>query len=89
MEEVVNDPALFRDGDAYFTGVWRQAETAVRAGLEEEAVRAALETLARDEVVREEDGRWVFTVELMRRWVVWRWGSDGAWGRERHARSNP
>jgi hypothetical protein len=31
-----------------------------------------LETLARHDVVMEADGRWQFTVELMRRWVAQR-----------------
>lgn len=36
-------------------------------------IEAALETLARHDVIKEEDdGRWHFTVELMRRWVLQR-----------------
>jgi hypothetical protein len=27
VEAVINTPEFYRDGDAYFTGVWRQAET--------------------------------------------------------------
>jgi DNA-binding IclR family transcriptional regulator len=41
-----------------------------RTGIDRLAVEAALETLARHDVVAEEDGRWRFTVELMRRWVL-------------------
>jgi len=95
IEAVINAAEFYRDGDAYFTGVWRQAETSepsgqtavLRAlartetgmsteeiihhiGLAPEDVGDALETLARHDVVMEEDGRWKFTVELMRRWVM-------------------
>jgi len=110
VEAVVNAPEFYRDGDAYFTGVWRQAETsdppeqtavlralaAKSAALGEfgygeatygsvrlmtaveiahqtklalEKVERALETLAQHDVVMETEGRWQFTVELMRRWV--------------------
>jgi AAA+ ATPase superfamily predicted ATPase len=97
VEAVIGAPEFYRDGDAYFTGVWRQAETseppgqtatlhvlarseagipleeiARHTGLALEEVRSALETLMRHDVVMEEDGRWQFTVELMRRWVAQR-----------------
>jgi hypothetical protein len=97
VEAVISAPEFFRDGNAYFTGVWRQAETseppgqtvvlralvrseagmpakeiAHQAGLALEDVGRALETLARHDVVMEADGRWQFTVELMRRWVAQR-----------------
>ena len=100
VEAVIAAQEFFRDGDAYFTGVWVQAErseppgqTAVlralaqlvtnddgrRTNVEEiarvagcapEVVQRALETLARHDVVTQENGRWRFTVELMRRWVA-------------------
>jgi predicted Rossmann fold nucleotide-binding protein DprA/Smf involved in DNA uptake len=95
VEAVINAPEFFRDGNAYFTGVWVQAEKsepagqtqmlrtlaesetgksaeelARQAGLTLEEVHAALETLARHDVVKKENDRWQFTVELMRRWVV-------------------
>jgi hypothetical protein len=95
VEAVIRTREFYRDGDAYFTGVWWQAETseppgqtvvlralaqsevgmpaeevARQAGLALEEVGRALETLARHDVVMEEDGRWQFTVELMRRWVA-------------------
>jgi len=110
VEAVITAPEFYRDGDAYFTGVWQQAETSeppgqtvvlhaltkpavygevrygqviyggVRpmtaeeitngAGLAPEEVGRALETLAQHDVVMEKDGRWQFTVELMRRWVA-------------------
>jgi len=96
VEAVIRAHEFYRDGDAYFTGVWRQAETskppgqtavlrtlaqseigmsveeiARQAGLVPEEVGRALETLARHDVVMmEADGRWQFTVELMRRWVT-------------------
>jgi len=101
-EAVITAREFYRDGDAYFTGVWRQAETseppgqtavlralaaketrffgknlvssqveiARQAGLTPKEVERALETLARHDVVMEKDGRWQFTVELMRRWVA-------------------
>jgi AAA+ ATPase superfamily predicted ATPase len=97
VEAVIGAPEFYRDGDAYFTGVWRQAETGEppeqtaalcalarseagipleeitrHTGLALEEVRSALETLVRHDVVMDEDGRWQFTVELMRRWVAQR-----------------
>jgi hypothetical protein len=49
----------------------------LQAGVQEQA-RAALETLTQHDVVgQREDGRYAFTVELMRRWVVRR---RGWWG---------
>jgi hypothetical protein len=48
-------------------------EIASQSGLSLSAARAALETLRRHDVVEEVEGRWRFTVELMRRWVsAWR-----------------
>jgi len=100
VEAVINAPEFYRDGDAYFTGVWRQAETSEPPG-QTAVLRAlvnlpessdlpeswelagrwrALETLARHDVVMEEDGRWQFTVELMRRWVARR--GSGEWRTE-------
>jgi hypothetical protein len=95
VEAVIGAPEFYRDGDAYFTGVWRQAEaspppgqTAVlralacseagtpigdcadQAGLAPEEVSGALDTLKRHDVAMDADGRWRFTVELMRRWVA-------------------
>jgi hypothetical protein len=97
VEAVIGTPEFYRDGDAYFTGVWRQAKTseppgqtavlrtlarseagmpleeiARQAGLASEEVGRALETLAQHDVVMEIDGRWQFTVELMRRWAAQR-----------------
>lgn len=118
VEAVIATPEFYRDGDAYFTGVWVQAErseppgqTAVlrvlakptkfgsgtkygrgvygggqhttteeiaqETGLALENVQRALETLARHDVVMQEDGRWKFTVELMRRWVAQSVKDDG------------
>ncbi len=99
VEAVIGAPEFFRVSDAYFTGVWRQAEngqppgqTAVlralahaetgmrnkeiadQAGLASEQVKGVLDTLKRHDVVMEENGRWRFTVELMRCWVV---GKEG------------
>jgi hypothetical protein len=95
VEAVIGAPEFYRDGDAYFTGVWRQAETSQPPGqtavlrmlasseaglsledltgqssLSDQAARDALETLKRHDVVTQRDGRWRFTVELMRHWVA-------------------
>ncbi|MFP4440539.1 MAG: ATP-binding protein, partial [Chloroflexaceae bacterium] len=40
------------------------------AGLEPEPARAALDMLEQHDVVAQHDGRYGYTVELMRRWVV-------------------
>jgi hypothetical protein len=99
VEAVIGATEFFRAGDAYFTGVWRQAETGPPPGqtavlralahteagmtgqeiareveLTSEQVKQALDTLKRHDVMIEEDGRWRFTVELMRRWVA---GKEG------------
>ncbi len=44
VEAVINVPEFYRDGDAYFTGVWRQAETSEPPGQ-----MAVLGVLARSE----------------------------------------
>ncbi len=94
---VVGAAEFYRDGDAYFTGIWGQTEKSALptqtevlrvlaqadAGMTEkeiargaqltsEETRRALDTLARHDVIRETDGHWQFTVELMRRWVAQR-----------------
>ena len=95
VDAVMNSPEFFRDGDAYFSGVWAQArdgeaaeqhkvlqalatsETGLSTGelhqksaLPQERLLAALQVLQRHDVVRELEGKWQFTVELMRRWVA-------------------
>lgn len=95
VEAVVGAPELFRDGLAYFQGVWAQAESdaapgqpailralarsdggltpedlAAAARLSLDAVQRGLDVLKQHDVVAEQDGRWRFTVELMRRWVL-------------------
>jgi hypothetical protein len=102
VEAIIDAPEFYRDGDAYFSGVWRQAETTeppeqtavlhtlahtsptLRGGLEgkvveeiaretelaPEAVKRALETLARHDIVMKTDDRWQLTVELMCRWIA-------------------
>lgn len=95
VQAVIQAPDFFRDGNAYFTGVWIQAkesdpptqitvlqalapsETGLsldkliqKTELSGEEVKYALESLKRHDVVKEEDGRWRFTVELMRRWMA-------------------
>jgi hypothetical protein len=46
------------------------AELAAATGMEPEQIRAALATLRHHDVVAEQEGRYHYTVELMRRWVV-------------------
>jgi hypothetical protein len=99
VEAVMTAPEFFRDGNAYFTGVWMQAEKSEPAGqtavlrvlarltegegrttevgeiteqaqLSLEQTQRALDALARHDVVMQENMRWRFTVELMRRWVA-------------------
>jgi hypothetical protein len=53
-------------------------DLAARVRYPEPIVQAALETLERHDVVVQREGRWTFTVELMRRWVATRHpGSSG------------
>jgi hypothetical protein len=95
VEQVINAPEFDRDGHAYFSGVWWQAEYSdqggqldvLRAlaphtaglplgevvsatGLEPEQAIEAIKKLCDHDVVIERDGRYVYTVELMRRWVL-------------------
>lgn len=92
---MIGAPKFYRDGDTYFSGVWRQAEQggaegqrailralaphpaglsldelAQDSGLTEEQARRALQALSDHDVLTERDGRYVYTVELMRRWVA-------------------
>lgn len=104
VQAVIGAPEFYRDGDAYFTGVWRQAEKSGPGGQIEvlrvlaehpegltigqmttipeagnsascrsfqEGLPGILDALRRhDVIVQADDGRWQFTVELMRRWVA-------------------
>jgi hypothetical protein len=97
VEAVINAPEFYRDGNAYFNGVWVQAETseptgqvdilkalshtslslsaiANKTGLSLEQAQAVLETLKRHDVIEQRDEHYVYTVELMRRWVERREG---------------
>ncbi len=82
VETIINAPEFFRDGDAYFTGVWRQAEfspppgqTAALRQLASGATpqgedKAALEALRRHDVLRQTTtGAWEYTVPLLQQWV--------------------
>lgn len=92
LESVVNSPEFYCDGDAYFAGIWRQAEVSQPRGqleilcklccaklsqsqlaeetnLSIEMTQAALATLERHDVIKQENARYTYTVELMRRWV--------------------
>ena len=100
VETAIDSPEFYQDGNAYFNGVWVQAENsepagqiailkalshtglsfteiAVRTDLDPRQVQAALETLTRHDVVKQEkNGQYVYTVELMRRWVARRIGGQ-------------
>ncbi|MFP4436340.1 MAG: hypothetical protein ACLFVO_03760 [Chloroflexaceae bacterium] len=53
------------------------AELAAATAMEPEQVRAALETLRHHDVVAEQEERYHYTVELMRRWVARRMRDEG------------
>lgn len=99
VQAVINTPEFYRDGNAYFNGVWVQAEnteparqTAIlkafihrglsitemgeKTALSLKQIQAALETLQRHDVVKQHNGQYVYTVELMRRWVARRTGES-------------
>jgi hypothetical protein len=83
---VVSSAAFYEQGSYYFTGVWSQAEHSRPPGQTDvlralapypdglalpDADEEALKALEHHDVLRrEEDGRWRFTVELLRRWVA-------------------
>ncbi len=93
IQAVINTPEFYRDGNAYFNGVWVQAENSEPAGqtaileavchaglslteiaqktaLSPSQVQSALETLQRHDVVKQQGRQYVYTVELMSRWVA-------------------
>lgn len=96
LEAVLAAPHFFRDGDAYFSGIWDQAERSAPSGqpailralaphaagltrtqltaelpLASATLDEALTKLsAHDVIIAADDGRYRFTVELMRRWVL-------------------
>lgn len=92
VEEIINAPDFYSDGNAYFTGIWMQAENSLPARQQEilrklcseelsqeqlaektnfslSEVGKALEILLEHDVIRERNGCYGYTVELMRRWV--------------------
>ncbi|MEH2005509.1 ATP-binding protein [Nostoc sp.] len=97
VEAIINTPEFYRDGNAYFNGIWVQAENSEpreqiavlkvliytslsltdivnQTNLDLSQVQAALETLQRHDVIKQENGQYAYTVELMRRWVAQRRG---------------
>lgn len=95
VQAVIDTPEFYRDGNAYFNGVWVQAENseppgqmailealcqvglsiteiAEKTGLSCDTVQSALSTLQNHDVVKQQNGQYVYTVELMRRWVAQR-----------------
>lgn len=95
VEAIINAPEFYRDGNAYFNGVWVQAEisepphqTTILEALSHRSlslteiieqtvlnfnqVQEALSILENHDVVMLQHGQYVYTVELMRRWVAQR-----------------
>jgi AAA+ ATPase superfamily predicted ATPase len=95
VEAVVKSPEFYEEGNAYFQGVWEQAEKSQpeeqlailqqlarqpltiaelveTTPLSPEQVTGAIATLERHDVIAQQDGRYDYTVELMRRWVSFR-----------------
>jgi hypothetical protein len=95
---IIESSELFKDGFAYFDGVWAHArdsepprqtellqhlcqkplslpELVAVTGFSLEQIKASLETLERHDVVKTVEGRYVYRVELMRRWVKQRQAS--------------
>ncbi|HIK04805.1 MAG TPA: AAA family ATPase [Trichormus sp. M33_DOE_039] len=93
VETVINTPEFYRDGNAYFNGVWVQVNKSKPAGqtvilqilshqslssneivnstgLSFQQVQAALLTLQRHDVIKCIGEKYIYTVELMRRWVI-------------------
>ncbi|MCF4969772.1 nSTAND1 domain-containing NTPase [Nostoc sp. CMAA1605] len=93
VETVINTPEFYRDGNAYFNGVWVQAaksqppgqidilqslsrqslsltEIVNSTGISLPEVEAALTTLQRHDVIKSHGEQYIYTVELMRRWVI-------------------
>jgi hypothetical protein len=93
VNAVINTPEFYRDGNAYFSGVWVQAENsepprqtvilealcqaglsvteiAENTGLSCDRIQSALLALQRHDVIKQQNGQYVYTVELMRRWVA-------------------
>jgi WD40 repeat protein len=93
VEAIINTKEFYLAGNAYFQGVWEQAEKSKSTGqgiiltvlsqtdlslaeisdqtaLSLAQVQSALDTLQRHDVVMQRDGRFFYTVELMRRWVA-------------------
>ena len=92
VEAVIKSEELFRNGLAYFNGVWTQAmrskpdgqieilhqlcrkkmsetELAKVTNFSLENIQSALKTLQRHDVIKQEGEQYVYTIELMRRWV--------------------
>lgn len=93
VEAIINTKEFYLAGNAYFQGVWEQAEKSKPTGqgiiltalsqdslslteianqivLSLPEIQLALDTLQRHDVVVQRDGRFFYTVELMRRWVA-------------------
>ena len=62
QQKILKFVAAFPDGIS-FEGI------SARFGPDSEKIIAALKELERHDVLREKDGQWQFTIELMRLWV--------------------
>jgi AAA ATPase domain len=92
VEAVVNVPEFYRDGYAYFNGVWGQSqeqegpaqiqilrslctqaltptELAQATQLAPDKLQSALQILENHDIIHILEGKYQYTVELMRRWV--------------------
>jgi len=94
VKAVIESTDFFRDGNAYFTGIWAQAKTednvqytllktlakapdgmtrdelAAQTALSNDKINEALRILKYHDVIDNSEEKRVYTVELMRRWVV-------------------
>lgn len=92
LEMVINSSSFYRDGDAYFMGIWRQvgsgqpehqskvlyclcdrplaiSELSDRTSLSVSILQSILSTLQNRGIVLKIDGRYTYTVPLMRGWI--------------------
>lgn len=92
LEIVINSSSFYRDGDAYFMGIWRQAESVQpnylsqvlfclcdrplsiselsdKTNLSASTLQSILSILQKRGIVVKANGRYTYTVELMRGWL--------------------
>lgn len=92
LEKVIHSSSFYRDSDAYFMGIWQQAENSQpggqsqvlrclcdrplaiselsdRTSLSVSTLQSILSTLQHRGIVLKKDGRYTYTVPLMRGWI--------------------